>query len=113
MMQAVSNSNPGYQEGAIQRVNHRSTVTTPLRLLEVERASVVDAISPDSGAGSQYDTVFAMGTMRELCPHCNSTHLQLILRQKRVRHAHLFCDHCERCYDARYLDGAPALEMGG
>jgi hypothetical protein len=94
-----------------QHANLRDKVSTPLRLIEVERSSVVDAIRPQDGQLT--DTVYAMGTMRELCPHCRTTHLKLVLRQKRVRHAHLYCEQCNKCFDARYLDGAPALEMHG
>ena len=88
---------------------HRNRASTPLNLFEIERASVVDAIRQDEIA--EPDGVYAVGAMRELCPHCQTSHLKLVLRQKRVRRSHLFCDACSRCFDARYLDGTPALEM--
>ncbi len=96
---------------ASQHANLREKVSTPLRLIEVQRSSVVDAIRPQDGELT--DTVVAMGTMREHCPTCKTTHLKLVLRQKRVRHAHLFCEQCGKCFDARYLDGAPALALDG
>ena len=96
---------------AAQQVNLREQVSTPLRLIEVERSSVVDTMRMHDG--DMTDKVQAMGTMRELCPHCRTTHLKLVLRQKRVRHAHLFCEQCEKCFDARNLDGAPALALDG
>ena len=93
---------------------HRQRVSTPLNLIEIERSTVVDAVRLDDGqefAASEADAVFAVGEMRELCPRCQIVHLKLILRQKRVRQSHLFCDACEKCFDARYLDGTPALDI--
>jgi hypothetical protein len=91
---------------------HRQRVSTPLNLIEIDRATVVDAVRLDDGsAASESDAVFAVGEMRELCPRCQIVHLKLILRQKRVHQSHLFCDGCEKCFDARYLDGTPALDI--
>jgi hypothetical protein len=49
------------------------------------------------------------GTLREACPKCTLSHLHLILRQRNVRTAHLFCAECHSCFDAHYASGAPAL----
>jgi len=74
---------------------------------------VVDRIRMDEDYAPSYesDGVFATGAMRELCPSCKSNHLKLVLRQKHVRHAHLYCENCEKCFDARNSDGSSALEL--
>ena len=51
------------------------------------------------------------GQMRETCPECRDTHLQLVLRQKHVKLAHLFCLHCKKCFDACYQNGTSALAI--
>jgi len=56
-------------------------------------------------------TLLTFGSVREICPKCQRTHLKLVLRQTSVRMAHLFCADCESCFDARYADGAPALTI--
>lgn len=56
-------------------------------------------------------TLLTFGSVREVCPKCQHTHLKLVLRQTSVRMAHLFCAECESCFDARYPDGAPALTI--
>jgi len=55
------------------------------------------------------DEVSTHGKMRETCPVCTGRHLQLVLRQKEVRIAHLFCVQCTRCFDACLADGSSAL----
>ena len=55
--------------------------------------------------------VMTFGTVREICPKCQSGHLKLVLRQSAVRMAHLFCADCASCFDAHYPDGAPALTI--
>jgi hypothetical protein len=55
--------------------------------------------------------LLTFGSVREICPKCQHTHLKLVLRQGSVRMAHLFCADCESCFDARYADGAPALTL--
>ena len=79
------------------------------KLIEIERAEVVDSVEGENHLIA--DKVFAFGAMRELCPHCQSHHLKLVLRQKHVKQAHLFCDQCHACFDARNQDGSSALEM--
>lgn len=56
-------------------------------------------------------TLLTFGSVREVCPKCQQTHLKLVLRQTSVRMAHLFCVDCEACFDARYPNGAPALTI--
>ncbi len=90
------------------RNEHRHTSSTPLNLIEIERMTVVDMVRE---MHDDADGVYSAGAMRELCPHCRTNHLKLILRQKRVRQSHLFCEVCVRCFDARYLDGASALDI--
>jgi DNA-directed RNA polymerase subunit M/transcription elongation factor TFIIS len=76
-------------------------------LIEIDRSSAVDSVRLDDGY--ETDGVFASGEMREVCPQCQANHLKLVLRQKRVRYAHLFCECCSKCFDARYPDGSSAL----
>jgi hypothetical protein len=80
-----------------------------LVLTEIDRASVVDSIQDGEGTGT--DGVCAIGGMRERCPSCMVEHLKLVLRQKRVRHAHLYCATCDKCFDAINPDGSSALEL--
>ncbi|MDR3481116.1 MAG: hypothetical protein P4L91_10420 [Burkholderiaceae bacterium] len=91
------------------RNDHRHQKTGDFMLVEVDRANMVDSIRQDGGY--QPDGVFALGEMRELCPCCKVHHLKLVLRQKRVRHAHLYCDYCDKSFDARHPDGRSALEL--
>src|SRR6185437_15770578 len=77
------------------RGEHRSLASTPLSLIEIERAMVVDVIREGTEDG---DGVYSVGAMRELCPNCLSNHLKLVLRQKRVSQPHLFCEVCDRCF---------------
>jgi hypothetical protein len=95
---------PGNSHG-----DHRNKNWGDFRLVEVDRSNVVDTIGLDDEFES--DGVFAAGAMRENCPYCQVTHLKLVLRQKRVRHAHLFCNLCEKCFDMRNPDGTSALEL--
>ncbi|HEU4851706.1 MAG TPA: hypothetical protein VFT37_06080 [Telluria sp.] len=76
----------------------------PLVLSELEYALVFDE-------GAQTEPVLSAGLVRETCPHCPGEHLKLVLRQESVRLAHLFCEKCRTCYDARYLNGRCALTI--
>jgi len=87
----------------------RNSSMQPFTLLQIDRATVVDQVKLDDGYVSEF--VLATGPMRELCPHCMANHLNLVLRQKHVRHAHLYCDCCKTCFDARYPNGTSALEL--
>lgn len=55
--------------------------------------------------------LLSFGTVRETCPHCEGQHLRLILRQETVRLAHLLCENCQACFDARYANGRCALTI--
>lgn len=55
--------------------------------------------------------LITFGTVRECCPSCQTGHLKLVLRQRQVRRAHLFCAECQRCFDAHYPSGASALTV--
>ncbi|HXA47354.1 MAG TPA: hypothetical protein VNW52_06975 [Burkholderiaceae bacterium] len=92
---------------------HRNKSANELTLIEIDRATVVDSIRLDDGFAPDFepDGVFATGAMRELCPSCQANHLKLVLRQKHVRHAHLYCENCDKCFDARNPNGSSALEL--
>ena len=78
-----------------------------LLLTELNSQAVVD----ESDADLTAVMLTTFGTVRETCPECLQTHLHLILRQRNVRVAHLFCPDCHRCFDAHYASGAPALTI--
>lgn len=61
--------------------------------------------------GNDDEDPVSSGLVRETCPMCKDTHLRLVLRQHSIRIAHLYCVNCERCYDACYASGAPALTI--
>ncbi len=88
--------------------NHRKN-DVALLLVEVAASEVVDCVFVADGylAG---DIVVA-GAVREFCPACKTEHLKLVLRQEYVKRAHMFCEHCTRCFDARYPDGTPAFAL--
>jgi hypothetical protein len=77
-----------------------------LLLTELNSRSVIDHF--DDGKPVKLTT---FGTVRETCPKCMQTHLHLILRQRSVRTAHLFCAECNSCFDAHYPSGASALTI--
>lgn len=78
-----------------------------LVLSELNPRAVVDHVDHDSVPLN----LLTFGSVREVCPKCQQTHLKLVLRQASVRMAHLFCADCASCYDAHYADGAPALTI--
>lgn len=80
-----------------------------LFLLELDPKTVADGKS--TGEGIVVEDVTASGAMRETCPYCEAGHLRLVLRQKHIKRAHLYCEECTRCFDARYADGTPALSL--
>jgi hypothetical protein len=77
-----------------------------LVLSELSLDAVVDS-NDDDGVPLNLIT---FGNVREVCPHCKQ-HLKLVLRQARVRIAHLLCSGCDSCFDAHYANGAPALTI--
>lgn len=89
--------------------NHRKNDVPLLRLVEIAPSEVVDCVRVADGylAGD----IALTGAMRELCPSCKTEHLKLVLRQEYVKRAHMFCERCTRCFDARYLDGTPAFAL--
>lgn len=78
-----------------------------LILSELPPEAVVDHLDSDHVP----KTLITFGNVRETCPKCSNTHLKLILRQRCVRIAHLFCAECHSCFDARYPSGESALTI--
>lgn len=78
-----------------------------LVLSELDPDKVIDHLEPEESAID----IITFGTVRETCPKCQQPHLKLVLRQRRVRLAHLFCSDCLSCYDAHYTNGASALTI--
>jgi len=81
-----------------------------------EQALVLSALAPESVVDHLDDDaepveLITFGTVRECCPGCQHTHLRLVLRQRRVRLAHLFCTQCHGCFDAHYTNGQSALTI--
>lgn len=89
------------------RRHPRPGASDRLILTELAPGAVIDHLDDD---GSPVELI-TFGTVRETCPRCRQTHLKLVLRQRRVRLAHLFCTECQGCYDAHYASGAPALTI--
>jgi len=71
----------------------------------------VEAVIDQPSDASAPLNLMTFGSVREICPKCQQSHLTLVLRQDSVRMAHLFCTDCESCFDAHYRDGAPALTI--
>ena len=95
-------SNRAYDE-------RRNRTTSLFTLMELDPRDVIDGILVDGNYLA--DDPVSSGTMRECCPYCRTVPLQLILRYKHVKHAHLLCEQCTRCYDALYPDGTSALNV--
>lgn len=85
----------------------QSRAEEQLLLTEINGRAVIDHL--DGANGTVNLTTF--GTVREACPKCLHPHLNLILRQRNVRSAHLFCAECKGCFDAHYSSGASALTI--
>ena len=85
----------------------RHRVDGNLVLIELNPLAVIDQPDDDSVPLN----LLTFGSVREICPKCQHTHLKLVLRQNSVRMAHLFCADCESCFDAHYTNGAPALTI--
>ena len=77
-----------------------------LLLTELDPQVLVDHLDGDVPVN-----LMTFGSVRETCPKCMHTHLHLILRQRNVRTAHLYCAECQGCFDAHYASGAPALTI--
>lgn len=85
---------------------HQHGMEEQLILTELDAREVVDHLEPVDNV-----ELITFGTVRETCPKCEQAHLKLVLRQRRVRVAHLFCASCHSCFDAHYPSGAPALTI--
>ncbi len=107
-MNTVANQLPTRRSGAEQR--DADLMPPVLVLAELNPASIIEGVMLDDGFKPD-EEVMTCGAMRETCPHCPEQHLQLVLRQRTVKVAHLFCPHCTRCYHASYQDGSPALSL--
>lgn len=88
-------------------LSHRHNPEEALVLSELNPDAVVDHLDDDASAIE----LITFGTVRECCPKCRHTHLKLVLRQRRVRLAHLFCAQCQSCFDAHYTNGMSALTI--
>lgn len=83
-----------------------------LILSELDPNAVMDNLEDQDGLNDgQTIELITFGTMRETCPCCQRAQLKLVLRQRRVRLAHLLCSECLSCYDAHYSNGASALTI--
>ena len=85
---------------------HPHGLDEQLVLSQLDPDYVLDQLEPDDKI-----ELITFGTVRETCPQCPQTHLKLVLRQRRVRVAHLFCANCLCCYDAHYVNGSSALTI--
>lgn len=99
-------SEPLSQQANASR-RQRQTPDDVLVLTELTPGSVVDHLDHDNVPLE----LITFGAVRETCPNCSTSRLKLVLRQRAVRVAHLFCAECHRCFDARYPNGAPALTI--
>jgi hypothetical protein len=70
----------------------------------------LDAVVDSAGDEGVPLNLITFGNVREVCPKCKQ-HLKLVLRQARVRIAHLLCSGCDSCFDAHYANGTPALTI--
>jgi len=86
---------------------HQPGPDEQLVLTELDPDSVIDHLEPPDSAIE----LITFGSVREACPVCATTHLKLVLRQRRVRTAHLFCSECLGCFDAHYSNGKSALTI--
>lgn len=98
--ETMSPDSPASPEAGRRRLHDERLVLT-----ELDPDNVVDHLDR---AGDPLNLI-TFGELREVCPKCKSPHLKLVLRQDRVRMAHLFCAQCASCFDAHYPNGEPAL----
>jgi hypothetical protein len=87
-------------------LDHRKN-DADLLLVEIAPFEAVDCVRVADGylAGD----IVVTGGLRECCPACQTEHLKLVLRQEHVKRAHMLCERCTRCFDARYPDGSPVF----
>ncbi|MFI4940496.1 MAG: hypothetical protein ACHP7O_09190 [Burkholderiales bacterium] len=100
-----ANNTTGSGIGPFQ--DKRRSQKIPLTLNELDPCDIVEGVLMSEGYLG-HDFVIA-GEMREICPECKTTLLQLVLLQPGVKRAHMLCPACTRCFDACYEDGSSAL----
>ena len=105
LAQSERTATPNAEPAARPHLVQRRAEDTTLVLSEMAPDTVFDHLDGDGVPIS----LISFGAVRETCPKCDGGPMKLILRQRAVRAAHLFCEHCESCFDARYPDGEPAL----
>jgi hypothetical protein len=98
-------SSPSYHPEDIPE--KRSAESSLFILREIDPREVVDGVLVSSGFLA--DDVVPVGKMREVCPYCVNSPLQLVLRHLHVKRSHLYCQQCTRCFEAFYPDGRSAL----
>lgn len=106
----MSTSSSAHYAAKPDYAERRNLKAPSFTLIELDPREVIDGVMMEKGYQSE-DAV-SVGNMREHCPYCCDTALQLILRYKFVKRSHLFCACCTRCYDALYPDGTSALAIG-
>ena len=95
------------RETAVPARRSRHSADERLTLAELSQDAVIDHLD----SPSEPVELITFGSVRETCPRCQGAHLKLVLRQRRVRIAHLFCEQCLGCYDAQYTNGTSALTL--
>jgi hypothetical protein len=98
---------PGLQSNARHGNRRHSPDQDTLVLDEIDPELAIDR----GGHGDGVVELLTFGSVREPCPKCQAAQLKLVLRQRTVRRAHLFCAGCGSCFDAHYRDGASALTI--
>jgi len=99
---------PDLSEHEAAAARRRQGSDEHLVLSEIDPDAVIDHLeTPDTAI-----ELITFGSVRETCPKCTrAPHLKLVLRQRRVRLAHLFCSDCLSCFDAHYTNGKSALTI--
>ena len=103
VLEEIVNKHDGAEPGR----RHKHHIEETLLLTALDSSAVLDPSGFDDGPLE----LVTCGSVRETCPKCRNSHLQLILRQRQVRLPHLFCGECLACFDAHYKNGASALEI--
>lgn len=93
-----------------QDMRNQGLTPPTLILTELNPLNIIEGQLTEEGLLAT-EEITTCGAMRETCPFCEDEHLQLVLRQKAVKVAHLFCKKCTRCFHASYQDGSPALAL--
>jgi hypothetical protein len=93
--------------GANTIVEKRQNDPNLLTLVELDKTMLADYLRVEDG-NLEYDIAMA-DDMRETCPECKTNHLKLVLLQKGVKRAHMYCDKCTRCFDVIYAGETSVL----